>query len=96
MPSTKPAYSPEFKAEAVKLYRSSGHSLKSVAGNLGVSANSLRIWIRQAEANDLPANSFTTDERVELARLQRENHILKEEQEILRKATAFFVKETNR
>ncbi len=41
MPSTKTAYSPEFKAEAVKLYRSSGHSLKSIASDPGVSTNSL-------------------------------------------------------
>lgn len=96
MPSTKPAYSTEFKAEAVKLYRSSGHSLKSIASDLGVSTNSLRVWVRQAEAEDMPSNMLTTDERVELARLRRENRVLKEEREVLRKATAFFAKETDR
>lgn len=96
MPPTRPAYPDEFKVEAIRLYRSSGQSLKSVASDLGVSTNSLRVWVRQAEAKATPSEVLTTAERVELARLRRENRILREEREILRKATAFFAKETDR
>lgn len=93
---TRPAYPDEFKVEAIRLYRSSSQSLKSVASDLGVSTNSLRVWVRRAETEATSSEVLTTDERVELARLRRENRVLKEEREILRKATAFFAKETDR
>jgi transposase len=52
MPSTRPAYPFEFKAKAVRLYRTSGRSLKEIARDLGVSTNSLRVWVRQDEADE--------------------------------------------
>ncbi len=94
MPPTKPAYPAEFKAEAVKLYRTGGRSLKEVADDLGISTNTLREWVRRAKGTS--ADALTTDDRVELTRLRRENRVLREEREILRKATAFFAKETDR
>ena len=96
MPRSHPPYPPEFKAEAVRLYRTSGRSLQEVAVDLGMTANSLREWVRRAEIEDGSGEGLTHDERVELSRLRRENKVLKEEREILRKATAFFVKETDR
>ncbi len=96
MRRSHPPYPPEFKAEAVRLYRTSGRSLQEVAVDLGMTANSLREWVRGAEIEDGSGEGLTQDERVELSRLRRENKVLKEEREILRKATAFFVKETDR
>ena len=92
MPPTRPAYPPEFKTEAVRLYRESGKSLQETASNLGVSTNSLREWVRRVEnggnARDINPSSLTSDEREELKRLQRENRVLREEREILKKAAA--------
>jgi transposase len=76
MPPTKPAYPPEFKAEAVRLYRTSNRSLKEVATDLGVSTNALREWVRRAEREGSPAELLSADERAELTRLRRENRIL--------------------
>ena len=89
-------YPPEFKAEAVRLYHASDRSLQKVADDLGITANSLREWVRRIEVEDGSGESLTQGERAELSRLRRENKVLKEEREILRKATAFFVKETDR
>lgn len=96
MPRSRPPYPPEFKAEAVRLYHTSERSLQEVAADLGVTSNSLREWVRRAEVEDGSCEGLTQDERGELSRLRRENRIFKEEQKILRKATAFFVKETDR
>jgi transposase len=74
----------------------SGRSLQEVAGDLGMTANSLREWVRRAEVEAGSQEGLTQDEREELSRLRRENRILKEEREILRKATAFFARESDR
>ena len=87
MPATRPAYAPEFKAEAVRLYRTSDRSLKAVA-DLGISTNSLREWVRRAETDGNIPEKLDEDETEELERLRREVRILREEREILRKAAA--------
>lgn len=92
MPKTPP-YSPEFRAEAVRLLRSSGRPIAQLARELGVSEQSLRNWSRQVEVDGGRAPGLRTDEREELRRLRRENRILVEEREILKKAAAFFAKE---
>ena len=88
MPRSHPPYPPEFKAKAVKLYRTSGKSLQEVAADLGITSNSLREWVRRAEVEGGIREGLNQDEREELSRLRRENWVLKEEREILRKATA--------
>jgi transposase len=96
MPRTRPPYPPEFRAEAVKLARSSDKALSGLAHDLGVSAETLRKWLKQEQIDTGKREGITTDEREELRRLRRENKILKEEREVLRKATAFFAtEETN-
>ncbi len=93
MPRTKPPYPPEFRAEAVKLARSSQKPLSETARDLGVSPESLRNWVKQERIDAGERNGTTTDEREELSRLRKENKALKEEREILRKAKAFFASE---
>ncbi len=96
MGRTHPPDPPEFRAEAGRLARSSEKSIPTLAADLGVSTEALRSWLRQADtdAGGGPPGALTTDEREELRRLRRENHVLKQEREILRKAAAYFAKET--
>ena len=96
MPRTHPPYPPEFRAEAVRLARGSDRSIPALAADLVVSSEALRHWLRQAEADagrGQPGD-LTTDERDELRRLRRENHVLKQERESLKKAAACFAQET--
>jgi transposase len=93
MPKTPP-YSLEFRREAVRLLRSSGRSVPQLARELGCSPQSLRNWSRQLDVDDGRQPGVSSDEREELRRLRRENRILTEEREILRKAAAFFASES--
>lgn len=86
-------YPPEFKAEAVELYRSSDKSIRDIANDLGIAPESLRRWVAQHEIDTGKRNGLTTDERTELRQLRRENRRLKMERDILKKATAFFANE---
>jgi transposase len=97
MPNAKPPYPEEFRREAVRLYRSveGERSIKSVSNELGISGESLRAWVKQQDIDDGAAPGLTTDERERLRFLERENRILKEEREILKKAAAFFAGETD-
>ncbi len=94
MGKTKPPYSAEFRQEAVRLARSSGKPVSQIARDLGVSFESLRHWIKQSEIDSGSRQGLTTDEREELRRLRRENQVLQQEREILRKAAAFFARES--
>jgi transposase len=78
-------YTEEFKAETVRLARSSSEkSIRQLADELGIADQTLRNWIRQAEI-DRGEREGTTEEREELRRLRKENRILREEREILNK-----------
>ena len=86
MPRTHPPYPPEFRAEAVRLARSSDRSIPALAAGLGVSFEALRHWLRQddADAGRGQPGDLTTDEREELRRLRREVQVLQQEREILK------------
>jgi transposase len=96
MAGKKPPYPPEFREEAVRLYRSSDKSIKKVSDDLGTSSESLRAWLKQTDLDSgVRTDGLTTEEREELRKLRRENRVLKEEREILKKAAAFFAQENN-
>jgi transposase-like protein len=85
-----------FKAEAVRLCRVGDRSIGQVAKDLDLTETALRGWVRRAgiDAAADPTGPLTTTEREELARLRRENRRLQMEKEILKKAAAFFAKES--
>ena len=94
MPRVTPRYTPEFRAEAVRLVRSSpDKSIVQIATELGISDSSLHNWLKQSHIDASQREGLTTEEREELRRLRKENKVLRQERDILKKATVFFARE---
>ena len=90
-------YPSEFRREAVSLVKVSGRSVREVAAELGVSAESLRIWIRQDQLDRGERDDGLTSDQVdELRRLRKQVRELEQEREILKRAVTFFARETDR
>ncbi len=89
-------FTKEYKAEVVDLIRKSGKSVGAVSSELGLTETAVRRWVQRAEIDSGggPAGALTTAEREELAGLRKRVKTLEMEREILKKATAFFVKES--
>jgi transposase-like protein len=92
---TRPPYPPEFRQKAVRLVRSTDKPVSQIADELGVSANSLRNWVKQADSDAGARDGLTTDEREELRQLRRDKKRLEMERDILKKATAFFARDND-
>ena len=92
---TRRVHSPEYKAEVVRLCEGSGKSPEVIAREMGLSGSLVRNWVRQAavDASGGGEGPLTSSEREELAQLRREVKHLRQERDILKRATAFFVKE---
>ncbi len=93
MPKTRPPYPEEFRHQIVAMVRA-GRTPEELAREFEPSALTIRNWARQADVDGGQRDGITSDEREELRRLRRENRILREEREILKKAAAWFAKET--
>jgi transposase len=87
-------YPPEFKREAVELYRRSNKGLQKIADELGIAHESLRSWNKQYDIDQGRAEGLSSDERAELLRLRRDVKRLEQERDLLKRAAAFFAKET--
>ena len=88
-------FTDEFKAGAVRLVLDEGKTVSAVARDLDLTETALREWVKRARADRTQGRTgLTTAEREELARLRKEVRILAEEREILKKAAAFFAKQS--
>lgn len=93
---TRRKFTDEFKAETVRLVHASNKGIAAVSRDLGLTETAVRRWVGRAEAKVVPASSgmLTIAERAELDQLRREVRTLRMERDILKKATAFFARES--
>ena len=88
-------FSDEFKRDAVEIVRASGKPIAEVARELGIYDTMLENWINQDQVNRGERQGLTSAERLELSELRRENARLGMERELLKRAVAFWVQESN-
>jgi len=94
-PRPRRSFTPEFKAEIVELCQRGDRSIGQVARDFDLTETGVREWVKQAERDaGTRTDGLTTAEKDELTQLRRENRRLREDVEILKRATAFFAKET--
>lgn len=101
MATTRRQFTREFKLEAVRLVKESGKSQAQVARDLGIRPDMLRTWKRQAEGRAgfaavdvFPGIGKLSSQDEEVLRLRRENEVLRQERDFLKKAAAYFAKES--
>ena len=93
-PRPRRSFTPEFKAEIVECCQRGDCSIGQVARDFDLTETAVRAWVLQAETDAGERPGLTTEEKEELTRLRRENRSLREDVEILKRATVFFAKET--
>ena len=93
-PRPRRSFTPEFKADIVERCRRGDRSIGQVARDFDLTETAVREWVRQADVDAGTRAGLTSHEREELAQLRRENRRLREDVEILKRATAFFAQET--
>ena len=93
-PRRRRSFTPEFKADIVEACGRGDRSIGQVARDFDLTEAAVREWVKQADIDAGRRDGLTTAEREELSQLRRENRRLREDVEILKRATAFFAKET--
>ncbi|WP_420834164.1 transposase [Streptomyces yunnanensis] len=93
-PRPRRSFTPGFKTEIVELCRRGDRSVGQVAKDFDLTETAVRLWVAQAETDAGEREALTSSERAELAALRRENRRLREDVEVLKRATAFFATET--
>jgi transposase len=88
------SFSDEYKGDVVRLCQTGEQSITAVARELGIQRSVVQRWVSQAEVDAGEREGLTSAEREELAQLRKEVRVLREERDILKRATAFFAKET--
>ncbi|MCB0974777.1 MAG: transposase [Actinobacteria bacterium] len=91
---TRRSFTVEFKRDAVAMVLEQERTIADVARSLGIVESNLGNWVKQARIDRGERDGLTTEERAELTRLRRENAQLRMERELLKRATAFWVKES--
>ncbi|MFI6478685.1 transposase [Nonomuraea sp. NPDC050663] len=93
-PRPRRSFTPEFKAELVELCQRGDRSVGQVAKDFDLTETAVRLWVRQAEVDVGQRDGLTSGERQELEALRRENQRLRQDVDVLKRATAFFAQET--
>ena len=93
-PRPRRSFTPEFKADIVERCRAGDRTIGQVARDFDLTETAVRAWVKQTEVDAGERPGLTTEELEELRQLRRENRRLREDVEVLKRATAFFAKET--
>jgi len=93
-PRRRRSFPAEYKSNVVAMCRTSGKSISQVCRELDLGETAVRRWVAQTEVDSGERAGLSTSEREELAQLRKENRALREERDLLRRAAAFFARET--